>query len=101
MAAQAGLLESLSPGARVLVPDACYTGLRLLGDEFLPERGVACRKVDMSDLDAVRNAAATGVDLLWVETPSNPRMQISDIAALAGIARAHGWCATTLSPRHY
>ena len=90
MAAQSGLLESLAPGARVLMPDDCYTGLRLLGEEFLPERGVACQRIDMGDLNAVRNAAAAGVDLLWVETPSNPRMQISDIAALAGIARAHG-----------
>ena len=90
MAAQAGLLESLMPGARVLVPDDCYTGLRLLGEEFLPERGVACRKVDMGDLDAVRSAASGGVDLLWVETPSNPRMLISDIAALADIAHAQG-----------
>ncbi|MES2859610.1 MAG: aminotransferase class I/II-fold pyridoxal phosphate-dependent enzyme [Pseudomonadota bacterium] len=88
MAAQAGLLESLAPGARVLVPEDCYTGLRLLAEEFLPERGVACTKVDMGDLHAVRAAAAAGVDLLWVETPSNPRMQISDIAALAEIAHA-------------
>lgn len=89
MAAQAALLESLPAGARVLVPDDCYTGLRLLCAEFLPERGVACVRVDLCDLDAVRGACAEGVDVVWVETPSNPRMKISDIAALARIARDH------------
>ena len=90
MAAQSCLLESLPAGARVLVPDDCYTGLRLLCEEFLPGRGVHCRKVDMGDAAAVADAAREGIDLLWMETPSNPRMKISDIAALARLAHAHG-----------
>src|SRR6476659_9325184 len=40
MAAMAGLLESFTQGARVLVPDDCYSGLRYLCREFLPERGI-------------------------------------------------------------
>ena len=90
MAAQAGLLECLPAGARVLIPDDCYTGLRMLCAEFLPERGVQAVEVDMSNLDAVRAACADGVSVLWVETPSNPRMTISDIAALAALGHAHG-----------
>jgi cystathionine gamma-synthase len=89
MASMAGLLESLPQGARVLIPDDCYTGLRLLAHEFLPERGVQAVAVDMSDLDAVTRACADGVALVWVETPSNPRMKICDIAALARIAHDH------------
>jgi cystathionine gamma-synthase len=58
--------------------------------EFLPQRGIECVRVDMSDLAAVRAACEGGVDLLWVETPSNPRMKISDISALAEIAHAKG-----------
>ena len=90
MAAQAGLLESLPAGARVLIPDDCYTGLRMLCHEYLPERGVSAAEIDMSDLDAVRAACADGVSVLWIETPSNPRMKISDIAALAEIGHAAG-----------
>lgn len=90
MAAQAGLLECLPAGARVLIPDDCYTGLRMLCAEYLPERGVKAVEVDMSNLDAVRAACADGVSVLWVETPSNPRMTISDIAALAALGHAHG-----------
>ena len=90
MAAIAGLLETLPSGARILLPDDCYSGLRYLANEFLPQRGVQAEFVDMGDLAAVEAACARPVALLWVETPSNPLLKISDIAALARIARAHG-----------
>jgi cystathionine gamma-synthase len=90
MAAMTGLLESLPNGARVLVPDDCYSGLRFLAREFLPERGIEAVAVDMSDLDAVATACAGNVAILWAETPSNPRMKICDITRLARIAHAHG-----------
>ncbi len=90
MAAITGLLECLPASARILIPDDCYTGLRMYAAEFLPARGVEAVRVDMTDLDAVRATCAEGVDLLWIETPSNPLMKVSDIAALAGIAHEHG-----------
>ena len=90
MAAMAGLLESLPSGARVLIPDDCYSGLRFLAREFLPGCGVEAVAVDMSDLDAVAMTCAGNVAVIWAETPSNPRMKISDVAALARIAHAHG-----------
>ena len=90
MAAMTTLLECLPQGARVLFPDDCYSGLRMLFQEYLPERGIVASVVDMGDLDAVRAACATPVSMLWIETPSNPLMKISDIASLAGIGRASG-----------
>jgi cystathionine gamma-synthase len=90
MAAMTTLLETLPNGARVLIPDDCYTGLRMLCDEYLPERGIRADMVDMSDLDAVRAACTGSVAMLWIETPSNPRMKISDLAALADIGHAAG-----------
>lgn len=90
MAAMTGLLESLPSGARVLIPDDCYTGLRLLAREFLPERGIHAITVDMADLAAVEAACAEPIAMIWAETPSNPRLKICDIAALAAIAHAHG-----------
>lgn len=90
MAAMTALLECLPNGARVLIPDDCYTGLRMLCAEYLPERDIRAEMVDMGDLDAVRRACAGGIALLWIETPSNPRMKISDIAALAEIGHAAG-----------
>lgn len=90
MAATSCLLESMNAGARIAIPDDCYTGLRVLGEEFLPQRGIAVHTVDMADLDAVRRLCSGGIELLWIETPSNPRMKISDIQALATIAHEHG-----------
>ena len=90
MAAMTAALESLPTGSKLLIPDDCYTGLRTLARDFLPERGITTTKVDMSDLVAVRAACADGVAMIWAETPSNPRLKISDIAALAQIAHAAG-----------
>jgi cystathionine gamma-synthase len=90
MAAMTAMQESLPNGARILIPDDCYTGLRILAREFLPERGIEAITVDMGDLDAVRAACSQPVALIWAETPSNPRLKICDIAALAGIAHARG-----------
>jgi cystathionine gamma-synthase len=90
MAAMNALLESLPAGSEVLIPADCYTGLRVLGDEFLPERGVRLRMVDFGDPAAVRAAFTPATKLLWAETPSNPQLRVADIAALAAIAHAGG-----------
>ena len=90
MAAMTTLLESLPTGSRVLFPDDCYSGLRMLFNEFLPKRGLLVETVDMADLDAVRAACATPLAVLWIETPSNPLLKICDIAALADIGHAAG-----------
>ena len=90
MAAMSTLLESLPAGARVLFPDDCYTGLRMLFAEFLPERGIVPIEVDMADLDAVRAACAQPLAMLWIETPSNPLLKVCDIAALAALGHAAG-----------
>lgn len=90
MAAISCLLESMDAGARIAIPEDCYTGLRVLAREFLPQRDIQVLTVDMADLEAVRKLCHDGIDLLWVETPSNPRLKISDIRALASIARDHG-----------
>ncbi len=90
MAAMSVLLDSLPTGSRLLIPDDCYTGLRVLAAEFLPQRGVHAEHVDMSDLDAVAAAARGGVAMIWAETPSNPQLKVADIAALARIAKDAG-----------
>ena len=90
MAAITAMLEALPNASRILIPDDCYTGLRLLAQDFLGKRGIIATAVDMSDLAAVRAASAAGIALIWAETPSNPRLKIADIAALAQIAHAQG-----------
>ena len=90
MAAMSALFESLPSGARVLVPADCYTGLRMLARDFLPAHGIEAVTVDMADLDAVRAALGRPTTLVWLETPSNPTLKVSDIAAIAEATRAAG-----------
>jgi cystathionine gamma-synthase len=90
MAAISTLLECLPNGARVLIPDDCYVGLRMYCHEYLPERGIVVESLDMSDTDAVRAACTRPVAVVWIETPSNPRMKIGDISTLVEIAHAAG-----------
>jgi cystathionine gamma-synthase len=90
MAAMHALLESLPNDAEVLIPDDCYAGLRTLGAEFLPLRGITARTVDTADVDAVRAAITPRTRLLWTETPSNPQLKVCDLAALAQLCRERG-----------
>lgn len=90
MAAVAAVFDTLQRNQRLVLPEDCYVGTRGYAGEVLPEHGVAVTTVDTTDLDAVRAACAGGATLLWAESPSNPRLRISDIAALAEIAHAAG-----------
>jgi cystathionine gamma-synthase len=87
MAAMTGALESLAPNSEVLIPQDCYGGLRTLGQEFLPERGIHTRAIDMCDVNAVRAAITEKTRCIWVETPSNPLLQVSDIKEIAALCK--------------
>jgi len=87
MAAMNGLLECLPSGAEVLIPKDCYGGLRSLGEEFLPERGISTRAVDMSDVNLLRATISEHTQWIWLETPSNPLLEISDIKAIAQLCK--------------
>lgn len=90
MAAISGVIETLPQGSRVLIPQDCYSGLRMLASDILPARGIEALTLDMSDPDAVAAACAQGAAVVWVETPSNPLLAISDIRKLAKSAHANG-----------
>lgn len=90
MAAMTALLESLPAGSKVLMPTDCYTGLRVLAEEFLPRSGIRAIAVDTADPAAVEAQLGAGVAAIWLETPSNPQLRVADIAAVAASARAHG-----------
>jgi cystathionine gamma-synthase len=90
MAAMTVLLESLPAGSQVVIPDDCYTGLRVLFAEFLPQKNITAIAVDMSDLPAVSAAITAQTRLVWAETPSNPQMKVADIAGLTSIAHNAG-----------
>lgn len=90
MAATFSIIFSLSPGDHVVAADDAYYGTGVLLREQFAERGVEASFVDMTDLDAVRAAMRPNTRLVWMETPSNPLIRVSDIEAIAGIARGGG-----------
>ncbi|WP_127792379.1 cystathionine gamma-synthase [Agromyces sp. LHK192] len=91
LAAEDALLRTvLAPGGHVVVGDDVYGGTHRLIRRVLGAWGVGHSTVDTSDLDAVRAAITPETKVLWVETPSNPLMKISDIAALAALGREAG-----------
>ncbi len=87
MAAIAATLQALAPGDHVLLPDDLYHGTRRFVREILGPWGLSHDFVDMTDLDIVRAAMRPTTRLVWVETPSNPLLKVTDIAAVAEIAR--------------
>lgn len=87
-AASLAVFSLLRPGDHVVAPVECYHGTGKQLRTLVAAAGVETSFVDMTQLDAVRAAVTAGTRLLWVETPSNPMLSISDIAAL--VALAHG-----------
>jgi cystathionine gamma-lyase len=85
-AAAALLLTGLSPGAAVAMDHGCYLGVRRLAEAHLEPRGVEVRLAPPTELER----AVRGAQMLWLETPSNPKLEVYDIAALAEAARATG-----------
>ena len=92
LAAEDTVLRALlTPGSHVLMGNDVYGGThRLVNRVFVPW-GVSLSTADFSDLDEVRHAIRPdATKVLWLETPSNPLMKISDIAALVEIGHAAG-----------
>ncbi|MGX1880914.1 cystathionine gamma-synthase [Streptomyces sp. NPDC055287] len=91
LAAEDCLLRTLlSPGDHVVIPNDAYGGTFRLFAKVVSRWGVTFSVADTSDPAAVRAALTPQTKVIWVETPSNPLLGISDIQALAGIARAAG-----------
>ncbi len=91
MAAATAVFLSLKPGDHVVVPKVMYWSLRNWLLNFATGWGLQVSVVDMTDLAAVKAAARPGqTKLIWVETPGNPTLAITDIAAVAEIAHDAG-----------
>jgi cystathionine gamma-synthase len=80
----------LPVGARVIAPHDCYGGTFRLFSAWQKRGELAVEFVDFGDVQAVRRALSTPAAMLWIETPSNPLLRISDIADLCRLARSAG-----------
>jgi cystathionine gamma-synthase len=89
-AATFSVLQALSAGDHLILPDDTYFGTRRVAVDIMGRFGVDVSIVDMTDLAQVRAALRPNTRLIWVETPSNPLLKITDIAAVAEIAHTAG-----------
>ncbi|WP_052207387.1 cystathionine gamma-synthase [Sinomonas humi] len=93
LAAEDALIRALcTPGDRIVLGNDAYGGTYRLISRVLGGWGIQNKPVDMAALDDVRAAVAEGegARLVWVETPSNPLMKVTDISAVAEIAHDAG-----------
>jgi len=90
LAASSAVLQALSTGDHVVAPTDVYHGMTKLLREIYMRWGLEVSFVDMTKLDDVKRAIRSTTKLVWIETPSNPLLKITDIAAVAELARAAG-----------
>lgn len=95
MAAITAVFQVLSPGDHVIVCDDVYHGTRAVLNQIMARWGLECTYVDVTNPGNVALAVQPNTRLVWLETPSNPRMLICDIAEIVRLVRAQ-----TLSGNH-
>lgn len=88
MAAEATLLALLKAGDHVLVHDDLYGGTYRILTKVIANHGVAIDFIDTRDVDAVGRAIRPETRMIWLETPTNPLMNVLDVPAIAEIARS-------------
>jgi len=90
MAATSAVFQSLAPGDHVIAPNDAYYGTARVLREVFQRWGLSSSFVNMADTAEVERAVTPRTRLVWMETPSNPTLAVTDVAAVAGIAHAAG-----------
>jgi cystathionine beta-lyase/cystathionine gamma-synthase len=84
------VLALVKQGDHIVAQQNHYMGTSKLLDELLPKFGVSATLVDQTDAEAFASASTDRTSLIIVETPANPTMQLTDLRAIAGLARDRG-----------
>lgn len=91
MAAINAVLEiTLKAGDHVIFPDDCYHGTRALLKNVFAGKNITLTEVDMTETRNVASAIIPTTRLIWMESPSNPQLKVTDIEALAVLAKNKG-----------
>ena len=89
LAAIDAVLKLLKSGDEIVAVDDIYGGAFRLFTHVYEKFGISVQYVDSTNAENVLNAVSEKTKLIWIETPTNPTLKISDIAAIAKIAKAH------------
>jgi cystathionine beta-lyase len=90
LAAIDAVLKLLQTGDEIVAVDDIYGGAFRLFEQVYKKFGITVRYVDTSNVAAILDALTPKTRLIWIETPTNPTLKISDIRAIAALARAQG-----------
>ena len=90
LAAVSAVFQCLSKGDHVLMPEVGYYASYKLAEEILGPWGLEVSQTDMGSLAAIEAAIQANTRLIWVETPANPLLSLSDIEAIVTLAHARG-----------
>jgi len=91
MAATSAVFQSMKPNSHVLIPNDVYHGTRRFLKEVMAPKGMLISEVDMTDTGKLLSALRADTRLVWLESPSNPRLLITDIRAITKIAGDHNF----------
>src|ERR1700754_1807596 len=89
LAAIDAVLKLLQTGDEVIAVDDIYGGAFRLFEKVYKKFGISVTYVDTTNAETVSNALTPKTKLIWIETPTNPTLKVTDIRAIAKIARSH------------
>ncbi|KHN14911.1 cystathionine beta-lyase, chloroplastic-like [Glycine soja] len=90
MAALSAVVRLVGTGEEIVTGDDVYGGSDRLLSQVVPRTGIVVKRVNTCDLDEVAAAIGLRTKLVWLESPTNPRLQISDIRKISEMAHSHG-----------
>lgn len=90
MAAEATVLMMFKAGDRVLVHNDLYGGTYRFFQSVVRDKGIQAEFVDLRQLDRVREALERGAQAVWIESPTNPLMNLVDLEAVSALAHQYG-----------
>jgi cystathionine beta-lyase/cystathionine gamma-synthase len=90
VAATDAVIKLLSAGDEVICGNDMYGGTYRLFTKIFSRLGIVFHQVNTTDLNEIKKSINVNTKLIWIETPTNPLMNISDIAAIAALAKPNG-----------
>ncbi|WP_337041743.1 trans-sulfuration enzyme family protein [Emticicia sp. 17c] len=87
-AATMSVFHALGANSHVILPDDIYYGTRYMIESLYAHWGMTYSAVDMTDIKQIKKAIRKNTTLIWIETPSNPSLKLTDIQAVVKLAKA-------------
>jgi cystathionine gamma-synthase len=90
VAAAAAILQALKPRDHIIIPEDVYAGNRILVKKIMNRWGLESSFINMTGLDTIEAHIQPNTKLIWIESPSNPLMRITDITGVVELAKSKG-----------